>query len=312
MSYSYENKKIDSYISTANEFNVSKTTDYFLDIIYKYPSGRWKGCIPLVARYQNFNVVRTEATIQEYAKRCYQLLHPSNNQSWQDAQRKFWDSKNSIDTEAVFNALNNSGDITIWQCRKCGPVASANPQPASRIRELKKFGYFIATKRQYCPNCGSSQYFDILIRLPRIDGAEVTKRYGLSVELDRKIKSVLTLKDACSGQSYSNNELIIDHKFPSARWINGETKNFNEMSDAEIQEKFQLLTNQNNLLKAKYCDRCVQSGKRGEFFGIKWYYAGNETWNGSASEENGCIGCCWYDTKLWKATLNESLNNENN
>ena len=82
------------------------------------------------------------------------------------------------------------------------------------------------------------------------------------------------------------------------------------MPDDEIKKKFQLLTNQTNLQKERYCQRCVLQGKRGSFFGITWYYQGDENWAGtSKADENGCVGCPWYDLELWKEKFNEHLNN---
>ena len=80
------------------------------------------------------------------------------------------------------------------------------------------------------------------------------------------------------------------------------------MSENEIKNKFQLLTNQTNLQKERYCKRCVSAGKRGDFFGIKWYYKGSENWEGSSkADENGCIGSPWYDLIKWKAEFNKFL-----
>jgi hypothetical protein len=107
---------------------------------------------------------------------------------------------------------------------------------------------------------------------------------------------------------HKSSELIIDHKFPSARWIRGESINNDNMSDDEIKNKFQLLTNQTNLQKERYCNRCIQTQIRGDFFGIKWYSSGNETWGGSSpSDEKGCIGCCWHDLEEWKNAFNNKL-----
>ena len=49
-------------------------------------------------------------------------------------------------------------------------------------------------------------------------------------------------------------------------------------------------------------------GIRGDFFGIKWFYEGDEQWRGSSkADENGCIGCCWYDLIEWKNQFNKYL-----
>ena len=42
--------------------------------------------------------------------------------------------------------------------------------------------------------------------------------------------------------------------------------------------------------------------------GVKWYYEGNEDWNGKTeNDENGCKGCPWYDLELWKSELRKKL-----
>lgn len=238
-------------------------------------------------------------------------LDPGKNQVWQNEQRQFWENRQAFDTQAVFDALNGTESLTKWQCRKCGPVPQSNPQPAARIKALKQRGYYIATIKRECATCGGKQYFDLLIRLPR-NAADNEKRFMISVSLQNKIKSVLPLKDACFDSPQMLSELIIDHKFPSSRWVNGETINDTTMSYEEIKNKFQLLTNQTNLQKERYCKRCVLTGIRGDFFGIKWFYEGDEKWRGSSkADEKGCIGCCWYDLELWREKFNQFLSEEN-
>ena len=42
--------------------------------------------------------------------------------------------------------------------------------------------------------------------------------------------------------------------------------------------------------------------------GVKWYYEGDENWNGkTANDENGCVGCAWYDLEFWKEKLEKKL-----
>lgn len=83
------------------------------------------------------------------------------------------------------------------------------------------------------------------------------------------------------------------------------------MSVEDIQKKFQLLTNQTNLQKERYCQRCVTEGVRGDFFGIEWYYEGDKNWRGtSKADENGCVGCPWYDLHKWKDEFNKHLKSE--
>ena len=46
--------------------------------------------------------------------------------------------RQAFDTQAVFDALNGNDVMTKWQCRKCGPVPQANPQPAARIKKTAR------------------------------------------------------------------------------------------------------------------------------------------------------------------------------
>lgn len=307
MSKSYENIKIKPNIRTTTIFQVPKMEDYYLGVQFRYPGKIWNGCIPLKAKYQGVSVPDTYDDVVAWVLDCYEQLDPGKNGIWQAQQRTFWEGKNALDTQAVFDALNGDDTVTRWLCRKCGPVPAVNPQPGARIRSLRMDGYFIATTKLQCGTCGGAQYFDLLIRLPRTP-AENQKRFSLSVALTNKIKRTLPLKDACFETPLKSSEVIIDHKFPSSRWVQGETVNETDMSEAQIRRKFQILTNQTNLQKERYCQRCVLNGIRGDFFGIKWYYQGDEHWAGtSKADENGCVGCPWYDLLLWKQKFNEEL-----
>ena len=84
------------------------------------------------------------------------------------------------------------------------------------------------------------------------------------------------------------------------------------MTDEEIRQKFQLLTNQRNQQKREVCRTCFQTGKRGAIYGINYYYAGTENWSegcpvSGPDAERGCIGCGWYDMEAWRKALNDSI-----
>ena len=307
MAYPFENKRFNANVKTGELFQIHGMQDYYLGVTFRYTAKTWNGAIPIKSKYQGTNIPLTLDDVKSWTLYCYTELDPGKNQVWQNAQRQFWEKKQAFDTQAVFDALNGTESLTKWQCRKCGPVPQSNPQPAARIKALKQMGYYIATIKRECATCGGKQFFDLLIRLPR-NAADNEKRYTISVNLQNKIKSVLPLKDACFDSPQMSSELIIDHKFPSSRWVNGETVNETTMSEEEIKHKFQLLTNQTNLQKERYCKRCVSTGVRGDFFGIKWFYDGDDQWRGSSkADEKGCIGCCWYDLELWKEKFNQFL-----
>lgn len=312
MSYEFENKTVNRNIKTMSLFRIDKMEDYYLSVRFTYHGYIWNGAVPIKAKYQGVDIPLTKDDVFEWTKSCYEALDPGKYSVWQSQQNAFWDEKGAEDTHLVFEALNGNEPVTKWLCRKCGPVPKVNPQPAARIKKLKEYGYHIATIKMECGTCGRKQYFDLLIRLPR-HPADNQKRFSISVALRNKILRVLPLKDACFGTALQPSEVIIDHKFPSSRWVNGETINETDMSEEEIKKKFQLLTNQTNLQKERYCQRCVTSGIRGDFFGIEWYYKGDEKWRGtSKADEEGCVGCPWYDLHRWKFEFNEYLKSEKN
>jgi hypothetical protein len=303
----FENKRVTSNINTHQAFQIHGMQDVYLNVAFHYHAKTWNGAIPLISKYHGISIFPTSEDFEAWINDCYIELDPSKNALWQNTQRQYWDNKSAYATKAVFDALNGTDDTTKWQCRKCGPVPQSNPQPAARIKALKQDGYYIATKKMDCPTCGGRQFFDLLVRLPQ-RAADNEKRNRLSEALKRKIKEVLPLVDVCFDEPHIASELVIDHKFPSSRWVSGETVNQTSMPEDEIRRKFQLLTNQTNLQKERYCRRCVLTGKRGDFFGIKWYYTGDEQWRGtSKADENGCEGCCWYDVKSWKENFNNYL-----
>ena len=162
-------------------------------------------------------------------------------------------------------------------------------------------------KRIYCPNCDMVTVHRKLKSLKILDDTKV--RSGISPYLARKIKMVLNYEEAVFLRKIPSRELEIDHKFPQIRWKDDEEENKVTMSEEEIKNKFILLTRSNNLLKSRYCERCVKTGKRGHFPGIYFWYEGNENWRGKDKfDENGCIGCFWYDPYKWREELNKIVN----
>ena len=307
MSYDFENKRINANVRTGELFQIHGMQDYYLSVTFRYHAKTWNGCVPIKSKYQGTDIPLTYEDVKEWVLQCYTELDPGRNDVWQNEQRHYWENRQAFDTQAVFDALNGNDVMTKWQCRKCGPVPQANPQAGARIKKLRESGYYIATMKKDCPTCGKKEFYDLLIRLPR-KAADNEKRFSISTSLQNKIKNVLPLKDACFDSPQTASELVIDHKFPSSRWVNGETVNETNMSEEEIKKKFQLLTNQTNLQKERYCKKCVLEGIRGDFFGIKWFYEGDEKWRGSSkADENGCIGCCWYDLIEWKNQFNKYL-----
>ena len=276
-----------------------------------------KDRIPIYEKYQGINLTNVpEEDVEEWIQECYESMSPSNASVWNRTEKIYWEKHQKANkAKPLFDVLNTEDryHLTQWGCRQCTDTSQVNSQAASRIRALKQsHGYHIATKDVYCPVCKEITPHDILLRIPRKKG-ESQKRYSISTSLKNRIKEHFSYTDACFGVKLSKGtrELIIDHKFPATRWAAGETKNFTTMTDEQIEVKFQLLTQQTNLQKDRYCFRCFNENIRGDFFGIKWYSKGDEYWQGAnKSDENGCVGCPWYDLADWKKKFNEHLSQE--
>lgn len=307
MAYPFENRQIDANIRTLDLFSPPKMEDKYLAVRFRYKGVAWNGAVPIKAKYQGTDVPLTLEDVEAWVKECYAALDPANYQSWRSEQEEYWKASGSEDTQLVFDELNGTSATTQWLCRKCGPVPGVNPQPGARIKSLRQKGYFIASRVLYCSACGSKQHHDLLIRLPR-HAANNQKRSTISRALRENILRVLPNVDCLTEERLEKGACVIDHKFPSSRWVNGETINDVSMTDEQIRAKFQILSNQSNLHKERYCQRCVLEGIRGSFFGIAWYYEGDAKWRGtSKADEAGCVGCPWYDLRTWKEEFNRRL-----
>ena len=315
MQYPYENMTINQNIVTYTIFQVDKMPDMFLDVEFTYPRCKpWKTCVPIFEKYQGINYIESPSEdVIEWIKQCYDDMSPSNATAWTQGEEVYWKEHSSANkAKPLFDVLNYEDryHLTTWGCRQCTDTSRVNSQAASRIRALKQsHGYHIASKDMFCDVCNETTKHDILLRIPRKRGNSQT-RYSIPTSLKRRIKELYDYTDACFDMKYpeATQALIIDHKFPATRWAAGETKNFSSMTDEEIKQKFQLLTQQTNLQKDRYCFRCYNEKIRGDFFGIKWYPYGSSEWEGANnSDENGCIGCPWYDLQEWKRLFNEYL-----
>lgn len=297
-------KQINPQILIEKEYFIpEKTNDVFMEVEFDYGGKKWDGVLPKFLEKQGLDL--TDEEFNNSIEENYNLLSPTNKKKWIIANDEGWKDKTE-ENYKVISALY-SGE---WECRTCG-VAKINDQPPARIRALKIKGYIIGSKRKHCTNCGKKTMHDILIMLPKVlskfeDGNEL--RAPMSDKFKERVKRILGKREVCFNTKRSSVELLVDHKFPSQRWIKKESANPDDMPEAEIRKKFQLLSNQTNMWKSRICDACVRTGKRGDFMGLKWYYQGDENWNGATeNDENGCVGCPWYDLQLWKQKLGEEL-----
>jgi hypothetical protein len=199
---------------------------------------------------------------------------------------------------ALLNAFKEH--IGEWVCIDC---AISSSQPAAIFREVKRLGYEfdeVSTNRwgtsKFCPCCGrkTTHY-----RMLSIEPLVVKKtRFTITPSEKHRIVSLLNGRDAFSGASISS-VIEVDHKVPYLRL--SDDIDISTLNDKGITTHFQLLTPAHNILKDRKCRECVITGKRPPFFGVKFWYEGNEKYRGS------CVGCGWYDAKSWQDALNAKL-----
>lgn len=197
---------------------------------------------------------------------------------------------------------------TLMDCNwHCGKHELPGTQPAKAIQIIRQHGYEIENKTIYCHVCVDKTVHRRLVSTTATNISIV--RSNISESLKKRVKAVYQNTDAITQREHQPAELEVDHRFPQVRWSKPEDDYPLTMSVEEIKAKFQLLTRQNNLWKSRYCERCVQTGQRGIFIGINYFYEGNANWPADVSpdDEQGCKGCFWYDPSKWRQSLNEFI-----
>ncbi len=198
-----------------------------------------------------------------------------------------------------------------WHCTKCelksGQAKTWQVWRQEKGIQLDKFNdnWY---KTIQCSTCDIKTVHRKLLSLEIKE--ETKSRSGISQYLARKIKNLYNNEEALFLREFSPRELEVDHKFPQIRWEGNEEENQSSMTNEEIKSKFILLTRSNNLLKSRQCEKCVKENVRGNFPGIYFWYEGDKNWNGeTATDQNGCVGCFWYDPYKWREELNKKVNN---
>lgn len=286
----------------------SKATEQYVDVVFEYPDENysWTGSIPYQYRRRGM-FLDNPKQIAELVLEAYESVRPSVSTKWQEKQTKKWESNHSgrAVTKPFFDKLLNLQ----WNC--VAHDLPQNPNWARRIQDIKEMGYLLATNTNMaCGNCGRNTTHILLVPMSEgpVSGYEV-----ISPKLKERIIKVLGNYDAFEGKVRPSSVLIPDHKFPEISWDEKvRQENLENLTDDEIKQKFQLLDNQRNLQKREACRQIIQTGKRGELFGIKYYREGDEDWpknvpkTGKAAEK-GWIGSPWYDIEAWRQSLNDFI-----
>ena len=301
--------KLNEYIILPSQFERkfhSKASEEYIEVKFIYSNSQvWDGWIPIEYRRTGLSLKGNEEII-EYLNKVYRFMSPDNYSNWLQKQNEFWETKPKAGvTKSFFDNLIKSGWKAKWCCVSCD--LPSNPNWARRIQDLKEFGYTLSTNtNKLCKKCQENKTHLLILPLPRIELAG-NGYETWTPKFRQRILKVLNNMDAYEGKQ--GNHLLPDHKFSEIRW-DDETKseNLESMSDEEIKNKFQLLSNQRNQQKREICRTCYQTNKRGNVFGIPFYYKGNAIWDNTIpkkgkSAEDGCVGCAWYDIERWRQEL---------
>ncbi|HHX68112.1 MAG TPA: hypothetical protein GX708_08700 [Gallicola sp.] len=186
-----------------------------------------------------------------------------------------------------------------WHCSKCELLSGQaktwqiwRQEIGLSLKQDSKKNYY---KRIFCNNCNITTVHRGLVSL-EVDTAGTRARSTMPTALRKRIIDYYGSTDAFTLRKETPNKLEVDHRFPQVRWTEAESENTINMSEDEIQEKFMLLTRENNLLKSRQCEKCAESNIRPGGYGINFWYEGNEEW----TEDLKCKGCFWYDPQAWR------------
>ena len=188
-----------------------------------------------------------------------------------------------------------------WHCSQHEFISS---QPAKALQIMRQEGFQFEKigqnweKRIFCNVCNKITPHRKLLSLKR---ERDTTRGKLPEKLKERIRKYYNNKDEITGSSITGRTAEVDHRIPQIRWIEKEKDWDVNMADKEIEITFMILSRENNLLKSRFCEKCVRIGKRQPLLGIKFFFKGKEEY-----EKNlGCEGCGWHNPKKWKEELNK-------
>ena len=286
-----------------------KASEVYQSVEFRYDDTILNWDIPIEYRRTGTDFIdKTESEVSEYLNDVYEKCAPKNWVNWKSEQVIFWKSKpRAGKTKEFFDVLMSN-----FKWHSVESDLPKNPNWARRIQDIKEFGYTLATNTSmYDSRIKQNCTHILLIPLPRggITGYEIWTK-----ETRNRILNILNNFDEYEAKLTKKEGLLPDHKFPEIRWDQSTKRSdINNLTDQQILNDFQLMTNQRNQQKREVCRSCYQTGKRGVIYGISYYYEGDENWpenipkNGKEAE-NGCKGCGWYDIKKWRKSINQIIN----
>lgn len=251
--------------------------------------------------------IETPEDLVDYLNSIYPLFSKTAVNEFVTTETKRWNDEMSgkETTKGFFDKLLN------LEWNSVQHDLPSNRNFARRIQDIKEFGYTLSTDTRRKVKATSQTDTHIqLIPLPKggVTGYEI-----MSLAFKAKVIAVMEAVNVYELSSSNKHGLLPDHKFPEIRWDEKtRAENPDEMSVAQIKEKFQLVDNQRNQQKREACRKCFQTGRRGKLYGLNYYYQGNENWNAEfprvgKDAEKGCVGCGWYDIQKWRDSLNDFI-----
>ena len=201
-----------------------------------------------------------------------------------------------------------------WQCNKCSVNRlEGQSDIRSRVRDIRNKGFCVMQNKLNCDDCGGRTNHYSLFPGRRWVRTNQRSRYDDYSQIEDKTFDVLNNYNAWEGETQDKKFLIIEHKFPEARWKEDESKTWTkDTTDVEIKAAFQLMTSSQNLKKRQACDSCVATSLRPmDPFNIGYYYKGDHRFRvdlygkkgRNESVEGGCVGCFYYDCEEWRKAL---------
>jgi len=204
-----------------------------------------------------------------------------------------------------------------FHCRTCLKQRVNSDQIAggSGIQGLKRKGYVMAKKTEFCSTCGKNTTWDKWTGKRQTITA--TNAGNISNTLKQRVFEFYKGQDPVLNTTLHPRYALVDHRLPMKRWGDWEPPSNADMSDDELEFVFQLLRNSegqnHNLLKSRACESCFEKNIRPPFHGISFWYDGRgKNWPIEAPKtghraNKGCYGCGWYDVLAWKEKLNQEL-----
>lgn len=300
---SITNKKIIVH----GEARHTKASELYLDVEFQYDAGRsWRGLVPYWYRRTGV-LIESEEELGKYLDAIYPHFSEQSIRKFREDYTTY--SETELSSKAVtkpfFDLLLSMEWLSVQH------DFPRNPNWARRIQDIKELGFTLSTDTNR--KVKGKEENDTHLRLLPIPRGAQTGYESFTPAFRKKVLKLLGNVNAYDLSSGNKSGLLPDHKFPEIRWDDStREENDEEMTDAEIRSKFQLLDNQRNQQKREMCRNCFQTGQRGVLHGIRYFYSGGEQWpinipRTGAEAKQGCVGCGWYDMDAWRTALNQKL-----